>query len=69
MISYSPLWKLLEEKEISTYALEKTFSIERHMISDLKNNKSITMASLEKICKALNCTPNDVVEFVEEEAE
>lgn len=67
MISYAPMWKLLEEKGISTYALEKRFSIERHMINDLKHNKSITMASLEKICRVLECTPNDIVEFIEEE--
>jgi len=26
-------------------------------------NEYISMRNLEKICKALNCTPNDVMEF------
>ena len=37
-----------------------------YTITNLKRNKSITMNTLEKLCKALQCTPNEVIEFIEE---
>ncbi|NBI69154.1 hypothetical protein D1646_20705 [Pseudoflavonifractor sp. 60] len=30
----------------------------------LKKNKNITMLSLEKLCTILDCSPSDVVRFV-----
>ena len=34
-------------------------------IMTLKRNKRITINTLERLCKVLDCTPNDVVTFVE----
>ena len=30
------------------------------------DNGNITLLTLEKLCRVLDCTPNDVVRFVEE---
>lgn len=40
-------------------------------LSILKNNKAkaIRFSTLEAICKALDCQPGDIMEFVEEEEE
>jgi DNA-binding Xre family transcriptional regulator len=35
------------------------------MLDYLRNNKNITMASLERLCKIIGCTPNDIVEFID----
>ncbi|MBP0980724.1 MAG: helix-turn-helix domain-containing protein, partial [Oscillospiraceae bacterium] len=32
-------------------------------INQLKHNKGITVHTLEKLCKILDCTPNDILEF------
>ena len=44
--------------------LEKTAGISNYVISKMTKNKNITVETVGKICKALNCTPNDIMEFV-----
>ena len=41
---------------------------DRHLIDNktldsLKKGKNITMITLEKLCRIIDCTPNDIVEF------
>lgn len=63
MIDYSPLWKTMEEKEITQYRLIKR-GIDCKTLDGLKKGKNITLATVEKLCKILDCTPNDIVRFV-----
>ena len=62
MIDYTPLWKTMEEKHISQYHLLKN-GIDNKTLDSLKKNKNITMLTMEKLCKIIGCTPNDVVQF------
>lgn len=62
MIDYGPLWKTMKEKEISQYYLIK-YGIDNKTIYNLKRNESITMVTLEKLCIAIGCSPNDIVCF------
>lgn len=66
MISYAPLWKTMKEKGVTTYTLIYKNGISAYTITNLRRGKSITMNTLEKLCSILDCTPNDIVEFVEE---
>ena len=66
MISYEPLWQTMKRKGITTYTLIYKEGFSAYTITCLRKNKSITMLTLEKLCAALDCTPNDVVKFVEE---
>ena len=66
MISYEPLWKTMESKGITTYALINKYGINPRTIHNLKHNKSITIYTLEKLCTVLKCSPNDILEFVNE---
>lgn len=66
LISYNPLWKTMKQKNITTYTLIYKLGFSAYTITNLKRNKSITMHTMEKLCAALDCTPNDVVEFVED---
>lgn len=36
------------------------------VIHNLKHNKGITVHTLERLCNILECTPNDVLEFIKE---
>ncbi len=65
MISYEPLWETMDKKGISTYTLINQHGINPRTINNLKHSKSITMHTLERLCKILNCTPNDIVCFEE----
>lgn len=59
------LKELLESKNKSQYWLSKQTDITPQNIGRLANNKtsSITFDNLEKICNALECTPNDIFEI------
>ncbi|MBO4949026.1 MAG: helix-turn-helix transcriptional regulator [Peptococcaceae bacterium] len=65
MIDYSPLWQTMKEKEITQYYLLQN-GIDNKTLDSLKKNKNITLLTLEKLCTLLNCTPNDVVRFIQE---
>ena len=66
MISYAPLWKTMEEKEVTTYTLINQYGINPRTINNLKHNKSITLYTVEKLCKILNCQAESIVVFTEE---
>jgi len=63
VLDYSPLWETMRKKEISQYHLLKS-GIDNKTLDSLKKGKNITLLTLEKICAALGCTPNEVVRFV-----
>ena len=63
MLDYSPLWKTMQEKEISQYSLLKG-GIDNKTLDSLKKGNNITLLTLEKACAICECTPNDVVRFV-----
>ena len=62
IIDYSPLWRTMKEKHVSQYGLLKS-GIDNKTLDRLKKNNNITLLTLEKLCKTLDCTPNDVVKF------
>ncbi|MBE6980949.1 MAG: Cro/Cl family transcriptional regulator [Ruminococcaceae bacterium] len=65
MLDYSPMWQTMETKGISQYRLLQA-GIDNKTLDCLKKGKNITLLTLEKICNALSCTPNEVVRFTEE---
>ena len=66
MIVYTPLWKTLEDKNISTYKLEHTYGMSKAMIHKLKHNQSITMITLNQLCDMFECDITDIIEYVKE---
>ena len=66
MISYEPLWRTMKEKDITKYTLIYKLGFSAYTITNLRKNKSITMNTLEKLCKVLECKPNDIIEFTED---
>lgn len=59
---YGPLWQMMERQGITQYQLLKN-GIDNKTLDSLKKNKNITMITLEKLCRIIGCTPNDVVKF------
>ena len=64
VIRYEPLWKTMEERGISQYRLLKS-GLDNKTLDSLKKGKNITVLTMEKLCRILNCTPNDIVEFID----
>ena len=63
IISYEPLWKTLQEIGISQYYLLQN-GLDNKTLDSLKKGKNITLLTLEKLCKLVDCTPNDIIEFI-----
>ena len=65
IISYDPLWNTMKIKQISQYKLLKS-GIDNKTLDSLKKNKNITLLTLEKLCRILDCSPNEIVKFIDE---
>ncbi len=65
IIDFSPLWVTMKNNGVTQYQLIKQ-GIDNKTLDSLKKNKNITLLTLEKLCTILNCTPNDIVKFINE---
>ena len=52
----------MEEKQVSQYQLLKGGN-DNKTLDSLEKGKNITMVTLERLCKIIGCTPNDIIEF------
>ena len=62
-ISYKPLWKLLIDREMSKTDLREKTSIARSTIMKMTNNEYVALDVLVRICVALDCGLDDIVEI------
>lgn len=67
MISYEPLWRTMEIRGITTYALINKYGISSRTVHNLRHNKSITMYTMERLCQILDCQAEGIVAFVPED--
>ncbi|WP_406613839.1 helix-turn-helix domain-containing protein [Mycoplasma corogypsi] len=67
-ISYKPLWHLLVEKEMNKEDLKKAANITSNVVSRMSKNTYVNLDSIEKICLAMDCKIEDVVEIVREDS-
>ena len=62
IIDFTPLWETMKKKQVSQYQLLKR-GIDNKTLDSLKKNKNIKLTTMEKLCKILECTPNEIVRF------
>ncbi len=62
-LNYKPLWIQLVKKNIKKVEVIRIAGLTTNVMANMGKNKPITMKNSEKICKALDCTPNDVFSF------
>lgn len=65
-ISYNKLWNKLYEMGIDKKALAELTGVSMRTISRMAENHSVSVSALEKICAALNCGINEIVQMVPE---
>ena len=60
---------MMAKRKIGLMELTEKMQITPANLSILKNNKAkaIRFSTLEEICRALDCQPGDILEFVEED--
>ena len=61
---------MLAKRKMSVTELSEKVGITMANLSILKNGKAkaVRLETLEKLCKALDCQPGDLLEYVEDEA-
>ena len=66
-ISYKKLWKLLIDRDLKKKDLERQAGISHYTMHKLLNGDNVTTETLGKICKALGCTVDDIMEITFDE--
>ena len=64
MISYERLWKTMELRSATTYTLQVRGGISSSTIRRMKAGESVSTNTLEALCKILDCTLEDIVEYL-----
>ena len=65
-VNYNRLWKLLIDKKMKKIDLMKTAQISSNALAHLSKEEYVSVEIIEKICVILECTPNDIMEFIKE---
>lgn len=65
--SYKKLWKLLIDKDLKKKDLCQIAGISTYTVSKLNRGENITTDVLGRICKALDCNIEDIMEFIPDE--
>ena len=63
--NYKKLWKLLIDKDMKKTDLLKVANISSNILAKMNKGENVSMDSLQKICKALECDVCDIVTFEE----
>ena len=62
-VNYKPLWKMLIDRDISKQQLREKTSIARSSMVKMANNEYVAMDVLVRICIAMDCGMDDIVEI------
>lgn len=58
---YDRLWKMLIDKKMSKTEMRKQAGISTNVLAKMGKEKPVAMESLAKICVALQCTLDEIV--------
>lgn len=67
-MSYAKLFALMKEKGLSTYRIRKEKIISEGTLQKLRDSDTVTTDSIAALCKALQCQPGDIMEYIDNEA-
>ena len=65
-VQYNKLFKLLIDRKISNATLVERAGFSANIMTRLKKDEYVSMESIEKICIALDCRVDDILEFIPE---
>ena len=64
MIVFDKLWRLMKQKGVSTYVLREKCGIDSKTVRRLRANDNVETKTLDKLCAALGCGIEDIMEYV-----
>ena len=65
MIVFDKLWQTMKKKGITTYRLREECGIDSKTVRRLKANENIETKTLDRLCTALGCKIEDIMEYKE----
>lgn len=65
MISYDPLFRTMEKKNITSYRLMK-LGFPRSTYYAMKRGDNISSHTVNQLCKILKCNVSDIMEYIED---
>ena len=66
-VCYNKLFKLMIDKKISNNELASKAGVSLNIITRLKRDQYIARDTIEKICIALECSVDEILEFIPED--
>lgn len=66
-VQYNRLFKMMIDKKMSPAELRDKAGISANIITHLRKDESISLSSIEKICRVLHCGVDDILEFIPDE--
>ena len=64
-VSYNKLWKKLIDLEMSRSELRVKAGISTRQLAKLGKNENVTTDVLVKVCKALNCNVDEIMDIID----
>lgn len=63
-VSYKKLFHMLIDKNMTAAELQKEAGYSANISTRMRRDEYVSLDSIEKICRVLNCKVDDIVEFV-----
>lgn len=68
-VSYKKLWHMLLDRNMKKKDLQEAANLTNYIMLKLGRDEDVTTETLGKICKALNCSTDDIMEFILDETD
>ena len=68
-VSYDRLFHMMIDRKITNAQLMNMCGFSANIITRLKKDEYISLESVEKICRTLDCGVDDILNFIPEEKE
>lgn len=66
-VTYKKLWHILLDRDMKKKDLQENAELTKYTMRKLANDEAVTTDTLAKICRALNCTVDDIMEVLPED--
>ena len=66
-VSYKKLFNMLIDRNMTAAELQKEAGYSANISTRMRRDEYVSLESMEKICRVLNCRIDDIVEFTPEE--
>ena len=64
-VSYNRTWKPLIDKNMTRIEMKNLTGISANILARMGKNQYVSMETVEKICKKMNCTIDEMMEFID----